>query len=143
MENISSHISYEEATFSQTAIRNEIKNHPSSATLERMKKVAEKCFEPLRNHFSVPIKISSFYRCDELNKKIGGAKGSQHTLGEAIDIQAKPGGILTNRMIFDWLKDNVEFDQLINEYPNASGEPSWVHVSYREGRNRKQVLTIR
>lgn len=135
---ISKHISLEEATFSQTAIRLGIKNIPGPEIISNMKLLAKNCFEPLREHFKVPIKVSSFYRCPELNKKIGGSKTSQHMTGQAIDLQAISHTGINNEAIFNWLKNNVEFDQLINEY-----NFSWVHVSYEKEGNRKQILVVR
>lgn len=104
-----------------------------------MRLVAEKCFQPLREHFDRPIGISSFYRSPELNKAIGGSKTSDHCKGRAIDIDADIYGGITNKEIFDWLRENVEFDQLISEY-GTEDNPAWVHVSYREGENRGMVL---
>lgn len=135
---ISKHITYEEATKSQTAIRKGIENVPSVAELTAMKLVAEKIFEPLRDHFDIPIGISSFYRSKALNKAIGGAPNSQHCKGEAMDIDADIFGGVTNTRIFEWIKNNLEFDQLIREY----GENGWVHVSYKASGNRNQVLEI-
>lgn len=132
---ISKHISYEEATVSPTALRLGIKNEPSLEQLSAMKLVADRCFEPLREWYSKPIKINSFFRCQELNKAIGGSKTSSHMTGEAIDITA--GSKAENKKLFDWAKENLLFDQLINEY-----DFSWVHISYRLGNNRKQVLRI-
>lgn len=141
MEKISEHITYLEAVKSQTATRLGIKNEPNEEELKRMKVVAEKCFEPLREYFGVPIGISSFFRCEELNTAIGGSKTSQHRTGEAIDIDADMFGMITNRNIFDFLRYNVVFDQLINEFPDQYGNPSWVHVSYSyDGNNRGEVL---
>jgi hypothetical protein len=141
---ISTHISEEEAFKSQTAIRHGIKNYTDDEEiLANMKHVAKNVFEPLRNHFKRPIGISSFYRCELLNKKIGGAKNSQHTTGEAIDIDADIFGDLTNKIIYDWIKDNLEFDQLIWEFGDKNN-PAWVHVSLkRNGKNRKQILKIK
>lgn len=136
--NISKHITYAEATKSQTAIRKGIDNTPDEATLDRMRLVAEKVFEPLREYFRMPIGISSFYRSPKLNKAIGGAKNSQHVTGEAMDIDADIFGGVTNTRIFEWIKNNLEFDQLIREY----GENGWVHVSYKASGNRNQVLEI-
>lgn len=138
---ISDHISYEEATKSQTATRKGIKNNPTMMDLDRMKLVAEKCFEPIRNYFKVPIAINSFYRSPKLNKTIGGSATSQHCTGEAIDIDAIDGTGLTNKKIFEWVKANLDFDQLICEFPDSNGNPSWVHISYKKAGNRKQVLT--
>ena len=137
MERISKHISYVEATISQTAIRKKIDNTPTKEQLASMVLVAEKCFEPVRNYFRVPIKISSFFRSEKLNKAVGGARNSQHTKGEAIDIQGT--GKITNKMIFDYIKDNLEFDQLIWEFGTKTN-PAWVHVSYSAKKNRKQIL---
>lgn len=136
MENISKHISYNEATTSQTAVRKKIKNIPNEQQLEAMRLVAEKCFEPVREHFGVPLRVSSFFRCLLLNKVIGGANNSQHIKGEAIDIQGS--GDVTNKMIFDYIKENLEFDQLINEY-----NYSWVHVSFSKKGNRNQIVVVK
>lgn len=136
---ISEHISYQEATKSRTAIKNGIDNTPDEETLKRMKTVAEKVFEPVRDHLCVPIGISSFYRSAELNKKIGGSTTSSHVKGEAIDLDADMLGLTTNKDIFDYIKDHLEFDQLIWEY-GTDKEPNWVHVSYREENNRNQIL---
>lgn len=138
-DRISAHISYREATQSQTAVRRGIKNIPSPDTLERMKVVALACFEPVRVHFGVPIFISSFYRSSALNKAIGGAKSSQHVTGEAIDLDADVWGGVTNAQLFDYIRRSVTFDQLIWEYGSLSN-PEWVHVSYRAGNNRASVL---
>ncbi len=135
MENISKHITYSEATVSQTALQKKIPNIPNSETLKKMKVVATKCFEPLREWYGKPIHINSFFRSISLNKAVGGAKNSQHTLGEAIDISG--GNKVENKKIFDWAKENLEFDQLINEY-----DYTWVHVSYRSLGNRNQILNI-
>jgi len=138
---ISEHISYEEATKSQTAIRRGIDNTPTPEHLEAMKLVAEKVFEPIRNHFNVPIGISSFYRSKALNKAVGGAASSQHTKGEAIDVDADIFGEITNKMIFDYVRNNLSFDQLIWEYGDNL-KPAWVHVSYKAKGNRNMVVYV-
>ena len=136
---ISDNISYTEATKSRTAIKYNINNKPSNDILEKMKIAANKIFEPLREHFGVPIAVTSFYRSKGLNKKIGGSTTSQHCKGEALDIDADVLGLITNKQIFDYIKNNLEFDQLIWEY-GTNKEPDWVHVSYSEGRNRCKIL---
>lgn len=138
--NISEHITYKEATYSATANLKGINNTPDTETLKTMIITACKVFEPVRRYFGKPILITSFYRSHELNKAIGGAKNSQHVKGEAIDIKATQG--FTNKQIFDWIKDNLTFDQLIWEYGNDK-EPAWVHVSYSIIKNRKQILYIK
>jgi zinc D-Ala-D-Ala carboxypeptidase len=137
---ISKHISLEEATISTTAVKLKIDNTPSKLILEKMQLVAEKCFEPLREWYGKPIRVNSFYRCDALNKAVGGSATSQHAKGEAIDLSA--GSKTENKKLFDWLKENVEFCQLIHEYGDKTG-PDWVHISYSEGKNKKQILYIK
>jgi len=148
-DKISNHISYKEATKSQTASRKGIDNCPSDFQLANMKMVANKCFEPLRVHWGKPIGISSFLRSRELNDAIGGSATSQHMQGEhtkteegAIDIDADiyDNGI-SNAEIFNWLDNNVEYDQLIWEY-GTSEEPDWVHISFRKGANRRMKLKV-
>ena len=147
MENISPHISYTEATKSNTATRNGIDNNPDECQLENMTLVAEQCFEPLRNHHGKAIGISSFFRSVELNTAIGGSKTSQHCAGivsgveeAAIDIDADMYNTgITNAEIYYWLRDNVVFDQLIWEFGNDT-EPNWVHVSCKKWDNRHQLL---
>lgn len=138
MENISKHITYDEATKSQTAVRLGLKNDPGPKELSNMKKIAEEVFEPLREHFNKPIAISSFFRSTGLNKAIGGASNSQHVKGEAIDIDAeiKNNGV-TNKDVFDYIRKNLQFDQLIAEFGDS--HPSWIHVSFST-RNRKEIL---
>jgi|ADurb_Cas_02_Slu_FD_contig_31_3790075_length_817_multi_2_in_0_out_0_2 hypothetical protein len=138
---ISDHITYAEAVKSQEAVRLRIRNVPNQKQLAAMRLVAEKCFEPVRNHFKVPIGISSFFRSEALNELIGGSKTSQHCKGEAIDIDADIFGKISNSEIFHFIYNNLEFDQLIWEYGDDEN-PAWVHVSYAEGKNRKQVLKI-
>ena len=136
MERISKHISFIEATQSPTAVKLGINNNPDKAQLEAMKLVAEKCFEPLRLWYNKPIKINSFFRSDLLNRAVKGSLTSQHKKGEAIDLDA--GSKEENKKLFDWIKANLDFDQVINEY-----NYSWVHVSYSKTKNRKQILIIK
>jgi hypothetical protein len=140
METISPHVLYSEVIHSDTAKRLGIDNTPNSGQIERVKTTAQKIFEPLRLALGVPIYISSCFRSEALNKAIGGAKGSQHTMGEAMDLDAERYGQTTNKAIFDYIKDNLEFDQLIFE-GNNDIEPDWVHVSYSYKHPlRKEVL---
>ena len=136
---ISKHISYKEATQSQTATRKGISNDPDAYQLQNMQLLAEKVFEPLREHFGVPIAINSFFRSQKLNKAIGGAAGSQHTQGRAIDIDDTLGGV-SNKQMFDYIKNHLDFDQLIWEFGD-NNNPAWVHISYvSESENRRRVL---
>lgn len=136
-DKISDHITYKEGTHSNTATRRKMKNEPDDMQLKRMKLLAEKVFEPLRNEFDEPIRVNSFFRSVKLNKAIGGSRTSQHCKGEAIDMDATNG--ITNKQLFDYIKDNLEFDQLIWEF-GTDLEPDWVHVSYKEKGNRRKIL---
>lgn len=136
---ISEHISYTEATKSNTAIKFNIDNTPSNETLDRMKYVADNVFEPLRNHFGLPIAVTSFYRSEELNKKLGGSATSEHVYGSAMDLDADVFGMLTNKEIFDYIKNNLNFNQLIWEF-GTDKEPAWVHVSLKKAGNKKEIL---
>ena len=134
---ISKHISDREGVYSTTAIRRGIDNTPSKEHLENMKLLAEKIFEPLRKWVGGPIRINSFYRGPELNKAIGGSSKSQHCKGQAMDIDDN-GCHKTNAEMYAWIKDNVDFDQMIWEFGDDKN-PNWVHVSYvspEENRNR-------
>lgn len=137
---ISEHLDLSELIRSESAKRNGISNMPTEEHIANFKVLAEKVFEPIRNNFRCPIHISSGYRSAELNKCIGGSTTSQHCKGQAIDIDmdGSPNGV-TNKMVFDYIKDNLEFDQLIWEFGNDSN-PDWVHVSYSEGKSRGQKL---
>ena len=136
---ISEHLELAELIRSDSAKRNGISNMPTPEHIDNLKKLAENVFEKVRAHFGVPIRISSGYRSKELNAKIGGANTSQHSTGEAIDIDMD-GTSLTNKQIFDYIKDNLIFDQLIFEF-GSDNNPDWVHVSYEStGKQRKQVL---
>jgi hypothetical protein len=134
---ISKHISDREGVYSITATRRGIDNTPNKEHLDNMKLLAEKIFEPLRKWVGGPIRINSFYRGPELNKAIGGSSKSQHCKGQAMDID-DTGCHKTNAEMYAWIKDNVDFDQMIWEFGDDEN-PNWVHVSYvspEENRNR-------
>jgi zinc D-Ala-D-Ala carboxypeptidase len=138
---LSAHLSLAEVTRSDSAKRKGISNQPTPEHIENFKKLAEKVFEPIRNHFGVPIHISSGYRSKALNEAIGGSLTSQHCSGEAIDIDmdGSTNGV-SNADVFKYIKDHLQFDQLIWEF-GSSSNPDWVHVSYETtGRQRKQIL---
>jgi hypothetical protein len=138
MSNISKHISLKEATYSSTGEAKKIDNSPTAEHLVSMKLLAEKVFEPVREWYGKPIKINSFYRSKALNTAIGGSQTSQHSKGEAMDIDTASD----NNKLFDYIKDKLDFDQLIFEFP-VNGIASWVHVSYKKSGNRKQVLVAK
>jgi hypothetical protein len=137
---ISANLNLSELTRSDSAKRNGIDNTPTAEHLENFKLLAEKVFEPIRAHFGVPIHISSGYRSAALNKFIKGSLSSQHCKGEAIDIDmdGSSSGV-TNKMVFDFIVANLDWDQIIHEFGTDSN-PDWVHVSYTKGKNRKQKL---
>ena len=140
---ISKHISEKEAVKSITALRLGIDNTPDGDSLNNMKILAEKVFEPLREWVGGPIKINSFYRSTALNEAIGGSNRgsnrSQHCQGRALDIDDIYGH-KTNAEMFHYIKDNLDFDQMIWEF-GTSDNPDWVHVSYvNEEKNRNRIL---
>ena len=137
MEKISSHISYKEGTYSTTAIRRGIENKPNEIQLANMRVLAEKVFEPLRLYIGGPIKINSFFRSAELNTAIGGSTRSQHCKGQAMDID-DTFGHKTNAEMYHYIKDNLDFDQMIWEFGNDDN-PNWVHVSYVSPEKNRQV----
>jgi len=137
---ISEHVAYSEAVHSDTAKRLGIVNTPNEEQLLEMQKAAEKIFEPIRTFFNVPIFISSFFRTVQLNKAIGGSSSSQHCKGQAMDIDADRYKRISNSDIFNYIKNNVDFDQLIWEF-GTTINPDWVHVSYTSPEeNRKEIL---
>ena len=136
---ISKYISYKEATHSDYAKRNKIANKPKAEHIENMELLAEKVFEPLREWVEAPIKVNSMFRSLELNSALKGAVRSSHLTGNAMDITSIGGK--SNLEMFHYIKDNLDFDQLIWEF---GAEPKWLHVSYEsEKENRKQVLVTK
>jgi len=141
--NLSDNLTLEEFIRSNTAKRRGIDNSPTPEHLESAKKLAKNIFQPIRENFGKPIFISSGYRSAALNKAIGGSPTSQHSKGEAIDIDQDGHGSPNNTEIFYWIKDNLEFDQLIWEFGDDK-KPDWVHVSFKpNGAQRKEILRAR
>ena len=130
-----------EFTKSQTAERRNIKNIPGPAEIAALQELVTKVLQPVRDHFKRPMSINSGYRSPELNAAIGGARTSQHTKGQAADIEI--AGI-SNYELASWIADNLSFDQVILEFYDPAEGPNsgWVHVSYvDDSSNRKQKLT--
>lgn len=141
--NIGKYTTIEKLTKSQMAERHQIDNQPDAIQLANLKLLIEKVYDPLCNHFNRAIPISSGFRSKSLNSVIGGAKNSQHATGQAIDLDCDGDGTpITNNAVFYWLYNNVDFDQIIWEYGNDI-TPAWVHVSFNEAGNRRQVLKIK
>lgn len=139
---LSRNLSLYEMVKSNTATRLGIDNKPSDEHIIHMINWAENIFQPIRDHFGEPIFISSGYRSRELNSLINGSLRSQHCNGMAGDIdQDNRASGVTNRDVFDFILDHLDFDQLILEYPDEDENPEWVHVSYiSKEQNRNQVL---
>lgn len=130
-------IAYGTSISGNGAKRRSIKNEPNTTELENIKAVAINIYDPLREHFQKSIYIESFYRGAIYNKAIGGAKYSQHRLGQAVDLDDDLGGITTSE-IFYYIVNNLEFDQIIWEFGDGVN-PGWVHVSYNKAKNRKRI----
>ena len=136
---LSKNLSLAEMIISAEAKRKGISNAPVEQHIANMKKLALNIFQPIREHFNTPIHVSSGYRSAVLNKAIKGSATSQHCSGEAMDIDMD-GTAITNAQVFNYIKDNLVFDQLIWEF-GTDVNPSWVHVSYEStGKQRKQIL---
>ena len=137
MDRISKNITYNEAIFSNTAKRKGIENKPNDEHISAMMSIADMVFQPLRSYVGGPIKITSFFRSPKLNQAIGGSSSSQHCKGQAMDLDDVYGH-KTNEEMFMYIKENLDFDQLIWEFGDDKN-PAWVHVSYvdkQENRNR-------
>ena len=136
---LSKHFKLIEFTKSMTAIRKGISNEAGSGEIKNLTDLCYGILEPVRAKFEKPVIITSGYRSEELCEAIGSKKTSQHAKGQAVDFEI--AGV-SNLAIAIYISNNCDFDQLILEY--YTGEPSsgWVHVSYSEGSNRKQVLTF-
>jgi hypothetical protein len=138
---ISKYLTLGEAVRSDTAKKLGLSNLPNEKELEAIKNTAVKIFDPAREFVGGPLLASSFFRSPSLNKGVPGASTtSQHIKGEAIDIDCKRYGNGTNMDVFRFIRDNLDFDQLIYE-KGTDTEPAWVHASTKlVGKNRKQVL---
>lgn len=138
MRFISKYISWDEAVKSKTAEKHEIENSPNENQIQEMKKLAKNVFDPLRVWAGHPIRVNSFFRSPELCLKLKSKATSQHTKGQAIDIDSL--GAKTNSDLFYYIKENLNFDQLIWEFGDDEN-PDWIHVSYvSENANRGNVL---
>ena len=137
---LTKNLSLQEMLKSRTATRLGLSNSPNEEHVKNMIALAENIFQPLRDYFGVPIHISSGYRSEALNKAIGGSKSSQHCKGEAMDIDRDGHSQPNNAQIFEYIKNNLDFDQMIWEF-GTQKNPEWVHVSHkRDGKNRAELL---
>jgi zinc D-Ala-D-Ala carboxypeptidase len=142
-QKVSKYLTLAECVKSQTAERKGIRNMPDENQLAAMQYTGRKIFDPCREHVGGPLAATSFFRCPELNVAIGGTKTSDHPKGEAVDMDCDVFGNGTNKELFDFVRNNLEFDQLIWEYGDENN-PAWVHASISRNakENRKQVLRI-
>ena len=137
---ISEHLSLAELISSDSVKRRGISNMPTPEHIANLKALAEHVFEPIRAHFRCPIFISSGYRSDELNRALGGAKTSDHLFGRALDLdQQGHSHDIKNKEVFNYIKDNLKFKQLIWEGGNEQ-ECDWVHISYDKNNLKNQIL---
>lgn len=138
---LSKNLKLSECVKSEAALRAGLDNWPESSDIIcNLKNVAINVWQPVRDHYKIPMAPTSGYRSVEVNRLIGGSKTSQHVKGEALDFEV-PG--VSNFEVATWIRDNCEFDQLILEF-YTPGVPNsgWIHASYREGANRKECLTF-
>ena len=140
MEKISKHVSWKEGTYSRTGERLGFDNTPNEEQLKCMKDIAKDIFEPLREWVGGPIKINSFFRGEPVNTAIGGSTRSQHMKGQAIDID-DTFGHKTNAEMYYYIKDNLDFDQMIWEF-GTDKNPNWLHISWVSHRPNRKKLTI-
>ena len=145
---LSKNLSVKEVTYSATAIKHGINNEPNIGQLEVLKKMAAQVFEPCRKFVGGPLKVTSGYRGPELNKKIGGSLSSDHCIADhetaALDLDCDVYGGKTNAELFHYIKDKLEFKQLIWEF-GTNDNPNWVHVSYSTNPrfNKHEVLVAK
>lgn len=135
---LSPNFTLQEFTKSQTAVRLGIDNTPEEDHMVAAQSLFLMVVQPIREHFG-PTVLNSGYRGPALNEAVGGSAKSQHCKGEAVDLEV-PG--VPNAEVAEWIRDNLEFDQLILEfYTPGIPDSGWVHVSYKHDENRKSVLT--
>ena len=129
----------QELTISNTAERKGIDNTPDQKAAAALTALVANVLDPLREAWGRPIVVNSGYRCPKLNRAVGGVARSQHTKGEAADIRTLSNRRWENEQLFKLIVQlKLPFDQLIDEHGY-----SWIHVSYAEGRNRRQVLHVK
>lgn len=137
--NLTKNFTLAEMTKSETALRHDMDNTPGEAEIAALKLLSEKVLQPVRDHYGKGVKVNSGFRHPEVNAKVGGSKTSDHCRGQAADIEI-PG--VANAELAEWIRDNLEFRQLILEfYTPGIPDSGWVHVSYVAEDNKKQVMT--
>lgn len=132
---LSKNFRLKEFTKSRAAARRGINNSPGIRETDNLRLLVSNVLQPLRDQLGVPLKVTSGYRSVDVNRAIGGSQSSDHCFGRAADFETMPE---TRALMYEaakYIQDNLEFKQLIWEFDGA-----WIHVSYEEGRNRKEVL---
>jgi len=139
MTQLTKNFSLHELTKSETALRYDMENNPGPAEIGNLTELAGKVLQPIRDHYQKGVKINSGFRHPDVNAKVGGSRTSDHCKGMAADLEI-PG--VANADLAQWVKDNLEFTQLILEfYTPGIPDSGWVHVSYDPGNLKKQVMT--
>jgi hypothetical protein len=139
MTQLTKNFSLHELTKSETAARHDMENTPGPAEIANLTELAGKVLQPIRDHFQKGVHVNSGFRHPDVNAKVGGSKTSDHCKGQAADIEI-PG--VPNAELAEWIKNNLEFRQLILEfYTPGIPDSGWVHVSFVSGDNKKQVMT--
>ena len=124
---------------SDIALRNNLDNTPTQGILQNLRELVINVLQPIREHYEKPVKISSGYRGEALNKFAGGSKTSDHMQGFAADIEV-PG--ISNYDLAEWIQANLKFTQVILEfYVMGNPHSGWVHVSYDPKSLKNQALT--
>jgi zinc D-Ala-D-Ala carboxypeptidase len=137
--NLTKNFTLEEMIKSETALRHGMDNTPGENEIGNLKVLCEKVLQPVRDHFGKGVKVNSGFRHPDVNQKVGGSRTSDHTRGQACDIEI-PG--VPNAELAEWIRDNLEYRQLILEfYTPGVPDSGWVHVSYVAEDNKKEVLT--
>lgn len=135
----SKYFTLEELTASPTAKRKGISNKPTVDIVVALQRLVTNVLDPLRESWGAPIIVTSGYRSVKLNTAVGGARGSQHTYGQAADIRTLSDRPADNKRLRDLLIElGLPFDQLIDEY-----DCDWIHVSHRASGNRGQLLSAK
>ena len=136
--NLSKNFTLCELTKSQTAIRLGIDNTPSSQQIFHLQNLCENVLQKIRDRFEKPVIVSSGFRSIELCHAIGSSAKSQHAKGQAADIEVLN---VDNKVLAEWIKNNLIFDQLILEfYKESDPQSGWIHISYVNDNPRKQSL---
>ena len=139
MTQLTRNFSLSELTKSETALRFDMENTPGPIEIGNLTELAGKVLQPIRDHFQKGVHINSGFRHPDVNAKVGGSRTSDHCKGMAADLEI-PG--VANAELAEWVKNNLEFTQLILEfYTPGIPDSGWVHVSYDPNNLKKQVMT--